>query len=244
MPPMPQRLHRSLVVSVCAVVCAAITAMSLWSLSGHVRTADRNGDGRLDIWHIYDSHGRPLRVVIDSNFDGRADVHEYFERGAFVRREADRDFNDRIDLVQEFDPTTREHARSLIDVDFDGSADLFVLFRGGQPVLSKWVHLDTPVSLRTDSALHHSVSPRTARSQLAPLTNPFAGDLAVRGVRVTEGCEHCVGLSSSGGLPTSRTVVPSPLVVSSNASESHSDLSTAAVLQYSPRGPPLSHLFS
>jgi hypothetical protein len=106
------------------------------------------------------------------------------------------------------------------------------------------VHLNTAVSLRTDSARHHSAPPRTARGQLSPLTNPFAGDLAVRGVRVTEGCEHCVGLSSSGGLPNSRTIVPSPLVVSSNASESHSDLSTATVLQYSPRGPPLSHLLS
>jgi hypothetical protein len=241
---MPQRLLRSLVVSVCAVACAAIAATSLWSLAGHVRTGDRNGDGRLDIWHTYDRHGKPSRVVIDTNFDGRADVHEYFERGAFVRREWDRDFNDRIDLVQEFDPATREHARSLIDVDFDGSADLFVLFRGGQPVLSKWAKPDTPAPLHTDSALHHSTSPKTAHSQLAPLANPFGGDLAVRGVHVAAACEDCFGLSSSGGLPTSCAVVASPLVVSSNASESQSDLSAATVLQYSPRGPPVSHLLS
>jgi hypothetical protein len=241
---MPQRLHRSLVVSVCAIACAALTATSLWSLAGHIRTADRNGDGRVDIWHTYDRHGHPSKVVIDTNFDGRVDVHEYFERGAFVRRESDRDFNDRIDLVQEFDPTTSEHARSLIDVDFDGSADLFVLFRGGQPVLSKWAHPDTPVPLRTDSALHHSASPKTARGHLANLTNPFGGDLAVRAVRVAAGCDDWVGLSSSGGLPTSCTVVASPLAVSSNASESHSDLSAATVRQYSPRGPPVSPLLS
>jgi hypothetical protein len=241
---MPQRLYRSLVVSVCAIACAGVTAMLLWSLAGHVHTADRNGDGRLDIWHIYDRHGHPSRVVIDTNFDGRADVHEYFERGAFVRRESDRDFNDRIDLVQEFDPTTREHARSLIDVDFDGSADLFVLFQGGQPVLSKWAHKDTRVPLRADSTLHHSASPRTARRQLAPLRNPFGGHVAVRGVRVAAARHDCVGLSSSGGLPTVRTVVASPLAVSSNASESQSDLSSATLLQHSPRGPPVSHLLS
>ena len=133
--------------------------MSLWSRAGHVRTADQNGDGRLDIWRTYDRHGRLTQVAIDTNFDGRADVQEYYERGALVRRESDRDFNDRIDLVQEFDPTTRERARSVIDVDFDGSADLLVLFQSGQPVFSKWAHLATRAPLGSDSAMRHSASP-------------------------------------------------------------------------------------
>src|SRR5882672_4543223 len=110
---MQQRRRRSLMVSLCAVACSVAAAVSLWLPSGALRTQDKNGDGR-------------------------PDVHEYYQRGALVRRESDRNFNDRVDLVQEFDPATREHTRSVVDVDFDGRADLLVLFRDGQPVFSKW----------------------------------------------------------------------------------------------------------
>src|SRR4029077_17187245 len=103
---------------------------------GDVRSADRNGDGRADTWNMYDREGQGSQGSIDTNFDGRADVPERYERGALVRRELDRDFNDRVDLVQEFDPTTHEYARSVTDVDFDGTADLLVLFQGGRPVFS------------------------------------------------------------------------------------------------------------
>src|ERR1700681_477964 len=131
---MTRRLHQSLLVSVCAIACAAVAATWLWSPAAHVRSADRNGDGRPDIWRTYSRQGQLSYVAIDTNFDGRADVQEYYEHGALVRRESDRDFNDRVDLVQEFDPTTQEHVRSVVDVDSDGTADLLVLFQDGQPV--------------------------------------------------------------------------------------------------------------
>src|SRR5712691_4157545 len=115
---MTQRFHRSLVVTVCALAGAAVAAISLWSPAALVRAADQNGDGRPDVWRVYDRQGQLAEVAVDSNFDGRSDVHEYYERGALVRRESDRDFNDRVDLVQEFDPATGEPERSIVDVDF------------------------------------------------------------------------------------------------------------------------------
>ena len=100
-----------------------------------VRTEDQNRDGQPDVWREYDGLGRLAGVLVDTNFDGRSDVHEYYDDdGALVRRESDRDFNDRVDLVQEFDAKTRERARSVVDTDFDGTADLLVLFQGGKPV--------------------------------------------------------------------------------------------------------------
>jgi hypothetical protein len=235
--------HRSLLVSLCALACAAAVAMSLWPPGGNVRTEDQNGDGRPDTWRLYDRQGQLSDVTVDTNFDGRPDVHEYYERGALVRRESDRDFNDRVDLVQEFDATTREQARSVVDVDFDGTADLLVLFQGGQPVFWKWAHLVTPADVSADAALLAEASPRTADGQLAPLEDPFRSDLSVRAVRAAAGSGDDVGLSTSGGLPSPRTDTARPLASSSDASDSSvSNLSSATILQYSPRGPPVSHL--
>src|ERR1700729_2648150 len=130
--------HRLRVVSLWALVAGAAAAVSLWPPAGYIRTEDHNGDGRPDVWRAYDRNGQLFEVAVDTNFDGRSDVHEYYERGTLVRRESDRDFNDRVDLIEEFDPATREQLRSLEDVDDDGIADLLVLFQGGQPVFRKW----------------------------------------------------------------------------------------------------------
>src|SRR5882757_7352939 len=117
---MKQSLRHRLVVIPCAVACVVLVAMSLWSRAGSVRTEDQNGDGRPDVWRTYDRRGQLSEVAFDTNFDGRSDVREYYEGRGLVRRESDRDFNGRVDLVQEFEPTTHEPVRSLVDVDFDG----------------------------------------------------------------------------------------------------------------------------
>ena len=232
-------------VSLCALACAAAATMSLWAPGPDVRTEDQNRDGRPDVWRVYDRQGQLAQVAVDTNFDGRSDVHEYYQGSALVRRESDRDFNDRVDLVQEFDPTTREPIRSVVDVDFDGTADLLVLFQGGQPVFSRWAHPVPAADVRADAALHAAASPRTADDQLAPLEDPFRADLAVRAVHLVAASGDYVGLSTSGGLPASCTAITSPLAVSSDASGSIcSDLSSAKVVQYSPRGPPVSPLLS
>src|SRR5215831_18265974 len=87
----------------------------------HVRPEDQNHDGRPDVWRVYDDRGQLQSAAFDTNFDGRSDVQEYYQRGRLVRREADRDFNDRVDLLQEFDSVTQESTRAVIDVDFDGT---------------------------------------------------------------------------------------------------------------------------
>src|SRR5580700_4082501 len=131
---MKQRFHRSPLASLCAFASVAAAAVLLSLPTGYVRTEDQNGDGRPDVWRAYDRNGQLFEVAVDTNFDGRSDVHEYYERGALVRRESDRDFKDGVDLIEQFDPATREQLRSLEDVDDDRIADLLVLFQGGQPV--------------------------------------------------------------------------------------------------------------
>ena len=238
---MQRQSHCPLVVSVCALACVA--AVSLWLPGGDVRTEDQNHDGRPDVWRAYDRQGQLANVAVDTNFDGRPDVREYYERGALVRRESDRDFNDRIDLVQEFDPSTRELARSVTDVDFDGTADLLLLFKGGQPVFSKWAHPVASAAMGADVASHADAPPRAPDGQLAPLDDPFRSDLSLRAVRAAAGSGDCVGLSASGGLPTPRTDILGPLAPSSDTSDSSvSNLPSATVALYSPRGPPAAHL--
>ena len=239
---MLQRSHRSLPVSLCAVACSVAAAISLWLPSGALRTQDRNGDGRPDTWRVYDRQGRLAEVTVDTNFDGRPDVHEYYQRGALVRRESDRNFNDSVDLVQEFDPTTREHTRSVVDVDFDGRADLLVLFRDGKPAFSKWAQPAAPVVAST-VALYADTSPRATIGQLAPLEDPFSRDLSVSAAHGSVPSGDLVGLSTSGGLPASGNDVVGPLASSSNVSGSFvSHPSSAIVVPYAPRGPPAAYL--
>jgi hypothetical protein len=116
---MPRRSHCLSVVVLCIAACTAVAAVWQQPATGYVVTEDHNGDGRPDVWRVYDRRRQLSEVSVDTNFDGRSDVHEYDERGALVRRESDRDFNDRVDLIEEFDSATRDRVRSVVDVDYD-----------------------------------------------------------------------------------------------------------------------------
>jgi len=213
--------------------------MWLWSPAAHIRTADQHGDGRPGITRTYDRQGQLAQLAVDANLDGRADVEEYYDRGVLVRRESDRDFNSRVDLVEEFDPATGENARSVVDVDFDGTADLLLLFQGGRAVFSKWVQLAAPAVASTETAAQTSAPPRTADGHLAPLEDPFRGDLSVRAFHGTADPDDSIGLSTSGGLPASSGNVAGPLASSAHVSRARvTHPSSATVLPYSPRGPP------
>jgi hypothetical protein len=237
---MKQRFDCSPLASLCAFASVAAAAVLLSLPAGYVRTEDHNGDGRPDVWRAYDRHGQLAEVAVDTNFDGRSDVHEYYERGALVRRESDRDFNDRVDLIEEFDPVTREPLRSVEDVDYDGTADLLVLFQGGQPVFRKWAHSPTPAVPGGGPAGHAAVSTRTADDRLVPLEDPFRTDTAVRSVRVAAGSGDCVGLSTSGGLPGPWSHVGSPLASSSGLECLGHPGSQSTILDTpSSRGPPV-----
>jgi hypothetical protein len=240
--------RRWLAVSLCALVCAAGAIAPLWRAAGYVRAEDRNGDGRPDIWHTYDPRGQLAEVTVDTNFDGRSDVHEYYERGALLRRESDRDFDNRVDLIQEFDPATREHTRSVVDVDFDGTADLLVLFRDGKPVFSKWAQpaqsAQSTMSVAPSTrALYADARPRASTSQPAALEDPFSRDLSVSPARSAEPSGGYVGLSTSDGLPSGRDVVYflTPSSEISGSLVQHPSSST--IVPYSPRGPPVRPLF-
>jgi hypothetical protein len=237
---MTSPLRRSIVVSVCALACAAVAAAALQSPAEYVRSTDQNSDGQPDIWRTYDRQGRLSHVAVDTNFDGRADVEEYYDRGALVRRESDRDFNDRVDLIQDFDPVTREPLRSVVDVDFDGRADLLVLFRDGQPVYSKWASPATTVAA-VSSTPRAAKARRAPTDHLAPLLDPFAADLSVRAVHVLVDAGTGAGLTTSGGLPASWGDLASPLPSSTPIPGSRvSRPASATVVPYSPRGPPRS----
>jgi hypothetical protein len=244
---MRQPFRRSLVVSLCALVCAAGAIAPLWRATGYVRAEDRNGDGRPDIWHTYDRRGQLAEVTVDTNFDGQSDVHEYYERGALLRRESDRDFDNRVDLIQEFDPATREHTRSVVDVDFDGTADLLVLFRDGKPVFSKWAQpAQSAQSARSSTfaaastrALYPDAEPRASTGQLAALEDPFSRDLSVSPARSAGASGGNVGLSTSGGLPSGNDLVYVLASLSAISGLLVQHPSSSTVVPYSPRGPPV-----
>jgi len=224
----------SAVAAVISVLfCATLTAVEMWPVARDVRTADRNGDGRPDIWRHFDTRGQITEVDVDTNFDGKPDVAEYYERGVLVRRESDRNFNGQVDLVEEFDPATRAQTRSVIDTDYDGTADLLVLFRDGRPVFSKRTY-STPSDNPPQSAGH-----RSDTTHLVPLTDPFQWEAAIRTTQAAPDRE-CVGLSTSGGLPSPRVTAlgrlsPSARVVADGVPPHSSTLR----LPRSPRAPPL-----
>jgi hypothetical protein len=232
------RLATLLAVSVCT---AAVT--SLWPHAGDLRVDDRNGDGAPDVWRLYDSNGQLSEVDVDTNFDGQPDVQEYYEQGALIRRESDRDFDSRIDVVEEFDPTTHEHVRSIFDVDRDGAADLLVLFRGNQRVLTKWAIRPISSASRSHSVDRtHSWQRIPGNAGLTALRDPFVADLALRAVRPFTGLDDFLGVSTSGGLPTCRRDVVSGITSTSGlpASPFFAQPSFAS-LPGSPRGPPALH---
>jgi hypothetical protein len=134
-------VSKSIRVGICALTLAPAIAigMSVWpSAAGRTRTEDTNHDGRPDVWRYYDARGELAHITIDSNFDGYPDREEEYRDGSLVRRESDRNFDQRVDLIEEFDPSTHQHLKSTVDADFDGRADLLVLFQDGQPVYSEW----------------------------------------------------------------------------------------------------------
>ena len=134
-----KRASARLVSMSLTLACIVAVAMSVWpSAIGRLQTEDTNHDGRPDIWRYYDARGELTHVTIDSNFDGHPDREEEYRHGSLSRRDTDRNFDHRVDLVEDFDPSTHEHVKSTVDADFDGRADLLVLFQDGRPVHSEW----------------------------------------------------------------------------------------------------------
>ena len=231
---MRQTIRRSLPVAVCTLLCSMV-ALLVWHLPDAVRAEDRNRDGRPDLWRSFDRQGRMAVVALDTNFDGRSDVEEFYEAGALVRRQADRDFNDRIDLVQHFDPETQRPVRSLTDVNGDGVADLLVLFQEGEPVYTKWA-LGTD-EVRSTVAVQRRGDHGEQDSPLLPLADPFSSDLAITTTHSLTNAPECAP-SAPVGMPEhpqdAAAFAIAPRVNAADVSE----LSAAHVSRFSPRAPP------
>jgi hypothetical protein len=219
--------------------CTTAAVLTLPKNAPYVRAEDRNGDGRPDEWRRYDQAGHLAQVSVDSNFDGRSDVEEYYDaEGILIRRESDRNFNGQVDLIEEFDPTTHQHAESVVDVDYDGRADLLVLFRDGRPVFSKRAPEAAVRAADLGSFAQVAAVQPAANDPLVPLTDPFQSDTTVRGLRSTTQA-GTAGLATSGGLPCApivvATLVSSVDVVAAVESHPFSRL----LGPRAPRGPPL-----
>jgi len=219
--------------------CTAAAVLTLPTNPQYVRAADRNGDGRPDEWRRYDQAGHLAQISVDSNFDGRSDVEEYYDsEGVLIRRESDRNFNGQVDLIEEFDPTTHQHAESVVDIDYDGRADLLVLFRDGRPVFSKRAP-EPAVRVADLGRLTQLANVQSKDSDpLVPLSDPFQSDTTVHGLRTTAR-GGSVGLATSGGLPGPHVAVATLVSNSDVVATNESRPLTTPIVRRAPRGPPL-----
>jgi hypothetical protein len=232
-----KHLSARCVALLCVAACTTVAAVEVPRTVPHVRTEDQNGDGRPDIWRRYDSRGQLTEVNVDSNFDGSPDIEEYYERGVLVRREIDRNFDGQADLVEEFDAETHGQTRSVVDIDYDGTADLLVLFRDGLPVFSKRT---CPLKRSGNPTPSVAGVRQDVASHLARLMDPFESDTAVRATHTAPNADASVGLSTSEGLPclrvtTGRGVRASARFVSGDVQPDALKL----LLRRSPRAPPV-----
>ncbi len=232
---------RRLVALLSVAIATAALAAAVGHTSGFTRDEDRDGDGRPDLWRVYDDSGQLVEVAIDTNFDGRSDIREYYQRGQLVRRELDRNFNGQVDLVENFDPATHEHTRSVVDVDFDGAADLLVLFQGNRAVFSKWARAGAGDAKPPARALvaRSVTAGRSASEPLAPMDDPFRSDAAFNSVPVPAGPLSVV-VSAAGGLLESGVDAPAPAPSSQLTIQDVGRTPFSTLLPRSPRGPPLS----
>lgn len=226
------------------MVLLIAAALFLPVLAARDRADDRNHDGRPDTWRSYNRFGEVVSVALDTNFDGRADIQEYYERGALVRRESDRDFNDRVDLVQHFDPVSHEEVRALTDVNADGVADLLFLFRDGQPVYAELAPNAHGLESREASAGAASRQTRTGHAPLVPLDDPFSNELALRAVHLNVASADVLGPDAPFALPDVRGRPARADVASRVCPPETRSTCSPPIASGSPRGPPPSPIVS
>lgn len=80
-----------------------------------VREVDRNDDGNVDVWIFADQDTVIVRMVRDTNFDGRPDTWDYFKNGKPSLAQEDQDHDGTIDfiLIQVHDEEEKK-ARGII----------------------------------------------------------------------------------------------------------------------------------
>lgn len=218
------------IAAICIAGAVAVTA-SAWLTTGWTRSEDRNHDGRADVWRFFDARGELLRVAADDNFDGRSDRQDYYDHGALIRRERDLNLDQRVDLIERFDPKSHERIRSVVDVDFSGTADLLVLFRDGQPVFSESLSAKA-------SAAAIRIAPPEPGGPLTPLADPSDDQRALAAAALKSCTDGTVALFAVMGLPEGRlhTCIG---VIGMRASPIRAQaLRLLPLSRHSPRGPP------
>ena len=111
----------------------------------HPATADKDGDGRPDVWYQYDKEKHLKRSATDSDHDGKPDQFREMIKGRnVVLREYDRNFDGKIDrrALTEWDQNKKLHTFvngrsqnipmpgyvtlwSEEDNDYDGKIDIY-----------------------------------------------------------------------------------------------------------------------
>jgi hypothetical protein len=247
---MPSLAHPPFATRVTAVLLclgsiAGIVRLTVrWNTGSIVLTDDRNHDGQPDVWETH-PHDNESVVAIDTNLDGRPDERLRYRNGDLISLEADSDFDNRVDIVEEFDPITHEVVRSLVDIDEDGRADLLVLSQDGQPVFEKWADQIPPpedawtAGKRPSTVLVSPANPPVDDGDLIPLADPFIGDITVRSTRSWRPASRDGLLSTSGGLPLpAASISDERSSVGVRESALHAALPLASA-PASPRGPPV-----
>jgi hypothetical protein len=217
-----------------ALICAVAAAVSgslPWPILAAQLRAQGDGHGVANVRCLYDSHGELVERQLDTNGDGRPDVAEYYRDGALLRRDSDRDFNGVTDLVEDFDATTEQRVRSIVDEDYDGTADLLVLFRDGKAVVSE----RAPVS----SGRPAGAAPTGASTALVALRNPFSGHSALDAPLPPNQRDPWIGRASSSGLLVSGASRSGPAPSLTPPTLPFHGLLAAVLSVRSPRGPPL-----
>jgi hypothetical protein len=212
----------------CAAVCA-FTGSLPWLLAARLSASP---GPRGTVWCRYDSHGELIERLLDTNGDGRPDVAEYYGHGILLRRDSDRNFNGVTDLVEDFDADTQQPVRSIIDQDYDGTADLLVLFRNGEPVVVERASANQDA--RSDARAGGSTS-----SGLVSFRNPFGTTPALDSPVQAARREPWIAGGTADAMLVSVAGVPGPLTSATPLPCSHRAKLTADPSLRSPRGPPL-----
>jgi hypothetical protein len=191
----------------CVLICAA-TAPALARLTATGLTViDRNHDGRPDVWQFQNEAGDVTLVTFDNNFDGIPDLADFYEHGALVRREIDRNLDGTIDRVDHFNSLTGERTRSVTDADFDGTADLLVFFQKGEPVSSTARGEPSLGAAPAERARSPGSAPAAGHWRLVRMVDPF-GEAPALDAGPGAPPEHgTVALGSFAGLPSAPAVM-------------------------------------
>jgi hypothetical protein len=197
-----------------AVVCALVCAFT----------------GVLPAFVPHDARGPIVERRFDTNGDGRPDIVEYYRDGALVRRDTDRNFNGVTDLVEDFDEVTQEPVRSVLDQDYDGVADVQLLYQHGHAVISE--RASCPSSRDCVDSRR-----RSSTSALVSLRNPFAGTLALDPADPLPQ-EPWLGPAAAAGLLVSPASVAAPAPRLITLTRSFHSTRNASRSTPAPRGPP------